>query len=437
MCDVEVFRQGRSRPEVYNAAKVDEGRLRLVAFAAKLEGRPPSVGETVRVRSAHPEVVYEMRGRVVECESGPYLSVDVEQIGAIERIVRREALRVAACLGVRLEGLGDKPLRLFTETVSVKGLSVLNSAPVEVGRPAKATLDLGVGPLELSGLARVARCDPTERGYYEIGFAFVEIALEEKELLRHLIERIMEQRGDWRLRLAQSEVIQRAGDELAPGAPAPSADPDVVFAGRMAEVLTSPGYAVGHPFRVESARGGRLRLVTPAKDAPKDIEPRQGAYVWLRRAGGSHVYEMPGRITRVRRADALELDVLALSKALPVQRREYFRVRVRLDAELSETGEAPLALTVHNVGGGGVMAQAAQPLAPGARGRLAFRLCPDEPEWQGHVQVARCSRQDSGGFAIGLRFLDPTRPERDRIIRFCAQHLRAELRGRPEDAPCG
>jgi len=426
--DVQLSLEGAGEEgDIYHVARVDGARMKLVAFRGGLRYAVPEVGQTVVARTIAPEGRYQVAAKVEDRELGPYVALVLTQVGEPQTAERRGDARIRAHVPGRVEGLTSDPLDIVTENLSLSGLGALAAAPLRTGRAVRLNLAPGAAGHEVSCLARVTRCRPKPGGEYSIGMLIVEMEEEDRRRLEEFLRQAAAAPETDGPRLPEAAAIPVS----APSEPlSPSAQKDLerVFAARMTQVLKAPNYDVAYTFRTISTDGRRLKMVAPTASV-EGMDPRIGDDVWIRCAAEGAVYEAPGQISSGLRGAYVVLEVRLIDRVSRVQRREFVRVNVELEAELVGVYEDATRARTHNLSGGGAMVKSPRPLPQEELVYAKILLAPGDPSVRGHARVVWCAPADDGTqYFVGLQFLEIKSSDRERIVRFCMERLRREVK---------
>lgn len=206
----------------------------------------------------------------------------------------------------------------------------------------------------------------------------------------------------------------------------PVSDVTEVFASKTVQLLEAPAYSTAYSFRVASVERRILKIVATAGSV-KGLEPHVGDEVWVRRIAGGAVYEAPGRVTRGSQGQYVALTVQLLSKVMRVQRREFFRVRVLLEGELSGVYEDPTPARVENLSGGGGMVRCGRPFPAEELVYAKVRLVPGSPTVRSHSRVVWREPAGETEFLVGLHFIEIRSRDRERVIPYCLEVMRRQI----------
>jgi len=426
--DVQISPEGAGEEgDIYHVAKVEGGRMKLVAFRGGLHCAVPETGQALVVRTVAPEGRFQVAAKVEDRELGPYVALMLAQTGEVQSAERRGDLRVRVHIPGRVEGLTSDPMDLVTENLSLGGLGALAAAPLRTGRAVRLNLAPGASGHEVSCLARVTRCRAKPGGEYSIGMVIVEMEADDRARLEEFLRQAAERPEPDPARPSEAATIP-VSSPTEPMPPGAQKDLERVFAARMTQILKAPNYDTAYTFRTISTDGRRLKMVAPTASV-EGMDPRIGDDVWIRCAAEGAVYEAPGQISSGLRGAYVVLEVRLIDRVSRVQRREFVRVNVELEAELVGVYEDATRTRTHNLSGGGAMVRSPRPLPQEELVYAKILLSPNDPSVRGHARVVWCAPTDDGSqFFVGLQFLEIKSSDRERIVRFCMERLRREVK---------
>jgi len=156
----------------------------VVALAVKDERVPRMVGHAIAVEATSVRGIHRFGG-TLSAERGGSLTIALD--GTVERIQRREFVRISAHVAVSVHGI-DEPLGGETTTLDVsgRGIQISDKWNLPLGLDVRVELELPDGP-PLRALGRVVR-EGTEPGHKGVRLDGMSRA-DEDRLMRYIRDR--------------------------------------------------------------------------------------------------------------------------------------------------------------------------------------------------------------------------------------------------------
>ena len=163
--------------------RVDGGSV-VVALAVKDDRIARTIGQDWAVEATSGRGIFRYPGRLKADKNG---SLSIALTGAVERIQRREFVRIEAFLDVAVRGV-DEPVGGETTTVDISGsgIQIQDKWNLALGTDVRVELQLPEGP-PLRALGRVVRAgqEPEQKGIRMDGIA----RADEDRLMRYIRDR--------------------------------------------------------------------------------------------------------------------------------------------------------------------------------------------------------------------------------------------------------
>lgn len=193
---VLIYREAEKRTvDYYTVVLSTEAIVVVESRAAALRYPPPAAQDLLFVESTRPDAVYRMSARVRDVLLGEFVRLTLGPEGPVERLQRRQNVRLRAILPLTLTVEGEGEIReLFTQDISASGLRVIAPRAWKLGTGVKIHLTLDAQGRRLRCQGAVVRCRPTSEAEFDVGIGFTHMTPGDEDHLANFLLDLLRKR---------------------------------------------------------------------------------------------------------------------------------------------------------------------------------------------------------------------------------------------------
>jgi len=172
--------------------------------------------------------------------------------------------------------------------------------------------------------------------------------------------------------------------------------------------------------------GGRLTAEIAVADLRAGA-PQPGEVVAIQSRQSHGAYVVKAEVLECRQDEGVEIILKPRGEIERIQRRQHFRVALRIPVKIKHPGDEPVELTTEDVSAGGLRVVYPREIAVGDPLHITLASTEDGLTVMCNAHVRRCRPSEDGQFELGIAFARLRASDEDRLVQVLTAAARRSL----------